>query len=149
MTAIRIVDVTDEPTFRLIPPCADPSFDHRSCDYWEDADRGSKAARPIGPASAAPPVRPKSSLADNPFAPAAREPAFNPFFESDEEEVENPFLPKRASARPAPPPEAPRKFALLLRGIGVFGTDAKVLVVGETPAAYAQFGQLSAYPRAL
>ena len=29
----------------LVPPCADPAFDHRSCDYWEDADRGSKAAR--------------------------------------------------------------------------------------------------------
>src|SRR5437667_6863387 len=44
--AVRIVDVEDEATFGLIPPCADPSFDHRSCDYWEDADRGSKAARP-------------------------------------------------------------------------------------------------------
>ena len=43
--AIRIVDVTDEPTFALVPPCADPGFDHRTCDYWEDADRGSKAAR--------------------------------------------------------------------------------------------------------
>ena len=43
--AIRIVDVTDDPTFALLPPCADPGFDHRSCDYWEDADRGSKAAR--------------------------------------------------------------------------------------------------------
>ena len=42
---IRIVDVTDEATFGSIPPCADPGFDHRSCDYWEDADRGSKAAR--------------------------------------------------------------------------------------------------------
>ncbi|HEY0442976.1 MAG TPA: hypothetical protein VGC90_02030, partial [Candidatus Limnocylindrales bacterium] len=43
--AIRIVDVTDAATFALIPPCADPGFDHRSCDYWENADRGSKAAR--------------------------------------------------------------------------------------------------------
>ena len=43
--AIRIVDVIDDPTFALLPPCADPGFDHRSCDYWEDADRGSKAAR--------------------------------------------------------------------------------------------------------
>jgi hypothetical protein len=45
MTTIRIVDVIDEAAFGLIPPCADPGFDHRSCDYWEDADRGSKAAR--------------------------------------------------------------------------------------------------------
>ena len=42
---ITIVDVTDESTFALLPPCADPGFDHRSCDYWEDADRGSKAIR--------------------------------------------------------------------------------------------------------
>ena len=31
---IRIVDVTDDASFRLVPPCADPGFDHRSCDYW-------------------------------------------------------------------------------------------------------------------
>ena len=43
--SIAIVDVTDESAFALIPPCADPGFDHRSCDYWEDADRGSKAIR--------------------------------------------------------------------------------------------------------
>ena len=51
MPLIRIVDVVDEPTFGLVPPCADPAFDHRSCDYWEDADRGSKRARPMGPAT--------------------------------------------------------------------------------------------------
>ncbi|HSW43886.1 MAG TPA: hypothetical protein VLM76_15420, partial [Patescibacteria group bacterium] len=45
MDQIRIVDVTDAATFGLLPPCADASFDHRSCDYWEDADRGSKAHR--------------------------------------------------------------------------------------------------------
>jgi hypothetical protein len=43
--AIRIVDVTDTESFGLVPPCADPGFDHRTCDYWEDADRGSKASR--------------------------------------------------------------------------------------------------------
>ena len=43
--SISIVDVTDDDAFALLPPCADPGFDHRSCDYWEDADRGSKAAR--------------------------------------------------------------------------------------------------------
>jgi hypothetical protein len=45
MPSIRIVDVTDLAAFRLVPPCADPGFDHRSCDYWEDAEKGSKAAR--------------------------------------------------------------------------------------------------------
>ena len=38
-------DFQGESTFALLPPCADPGFDHRSCDYWEDADRGSKATR--------------------------------------------------------------------------------------------------------
>ena len=45
MATIRIVDVVDEASFGLIPPCADPRFDHRTCDYWEDADRGSKTAQ--------------------------------------------------------------------------------------------------------
>ena len=45
MGTIRILDVTDATTFGRVPPCADPGFDHRSCDYWEDAARGSKAAR--------------------------------------------------------------------------------------------------------
>ena len=45
MAPIRIVDVTERDVFERIPPCADPGFDHRTCDYWEDADRGSKAAR--------------------------------------------------------------------------------------------------------
>ncbi len=57
MDGIRVVDVVDAATFGLVPPCADPGFDHRTCDYWEDADHGSKAARlawlePPGPATA-------------------------------------------------------------------------------------------------
>mgnify|MGYP000128508548 CR=1 FL=1 len=42
---LEILDVTDQATFDRLPPCADPRFDHRSCDYWEDEVRGSKAAR--------------------------------------------------------------------------------------------------------
>ena len=42
---VRILDVTDEAGFRRMPPCADPGFDHRTCDYWEDDRRGSKASR--------------------------------------------------------------------------------------------------------
>jgi len=45
MTAVRIVDVGDQDSFALVPPCADARFDHRTCDYWEEADRGSKASR--------------------------------------------------------------------------------------------------------
>jgi len=164
MTAIRIVDVTDEPSFRLIPPCADPGFDHRSCDYWEDADRGSKAARlswiePSAPASSGD----RPGLADNPFAPRrdapvanpfaptarSSRPAFNPFGDDEEEDgpVENPFAP--------PPPrrssigsDGPRKLGLLGRGLAIFGSYAKILLVDDAPAVYAQFGPLSAYPRA-
>jgi hypothetical protein len=159
--AVRIVDVTDESSFRLMPPCADPGFDHRSCDYWEDADRGSKAARLawLEPPIAAP-TR-KSTLADNPFArvdddeppvnpfaPAGRTgPGFNPFADADDGPAVNPFA-------PAPPTrlrvaaDAPRKLALLGRGLAVFGSYAKVLLRDDVPAAYAQFGPLSAYPRA-
>ena len=161
MTAlIRIVDVTDETSFRLIPPCADPGFDHRSCDYWEDADRGSKAARLnwLEKPAATPPARP--NLAGNPFlredgphvnpfAPSGRSgPAWNPFAgDADDEPAVNPFAPT-PPARAAVPTDAPRKLTLLGRGLAVFGSYAKVLLADDVPAAYAQFGPLSAYPRA-
>src|SRR6187455_674265 len=113
--AIRIVGVTDTETFGLLPPCADPGFDHRTCDYWEDADRGSKASRASwleapAAASTAAPSRPPAP--PNPFAPDA-----------DDEPV-NPFAPARNSG-PAFNPFA-----------------------NDDDAAYAQFGPLSAYPRA-
>ena len=84
MSRVRIVDVTDAAGFGRLPPCADPAFDHRTCDYWEDADRGSKAHRPgwltpaagasargpsRGPGSANPFAPTRSAIA-NPFAPA-------------------------------------------------------------------------------
>ncbi len=169
--AIRIVDLTDRDAFALIPPCADPGFDHRSCDYWEDADRGSKAARaswlpdasaspttstithdanPFAPPPKAPanPFAPSAGLADNPFVPPRpATSASNPFARDDDPLADNPFAPTRAaSARPGA--EAPRKLQLLGRGLGVFGSYAKVLLVEDEPAAYAQFGPLSAYPRA-
>ncbi len=154
-TAIRIVDVADEPTFRLIPPCADPGFDHRTCDYWEDADRGSKAARAgwLEVAPAPSPRRP--DLTDNPFAPTAGSPrGFNPFLADDGEAgagagevlADNPFAPQRTIERPLTA-GVPRKLALLDRGRGLFGSYAKVLLADDEPAAYAQFGPLSAYPR--
>lgn len=161
MPAIRIIDVTDESGFGLIPPCVDPGFDHRTCDYWEDDRRGSKAARlswlEPTPAPAPEPVRP-----NNPFAPPDRGPTFNPFdpkatrpaagnlfdpFDDDEEPIDNPFAPRRARG-PALPSDAPRKLQLLARGKAVFGSYAKVLEADGEPAAWCQFGPLSAYPRA-
>jgi hypothetical protein len=158
---VRIVDVTDEPSFRLIPPCADPGFDHRSCDYWEDADRGSKAARlawleataaapPRSSSAAGNPFAPEKGPGFNPFAPTgSARPAFNPFAddEGDDGPPLNPFAPT-PRARPAVAAGAPRKLSLLGRGLAVFGSYAKVLLVDDIPAAYAQFGPLSAYPRA-
>jgi hypothetical protein len=142
------VDVEDDGGFARIPPCADPTFDHRSCDYWEDADRGSKAARALGAATPAPAARPKPSLADNPFAPPERTSSYNPFLDEDAPEDDNPFLPRREPVRRVISSDAPRKLALLSRGLGLFGSYAKVLLVGDDAAAYAQFGPLSAYPRA-
>ena len=176
MDRIRIVDVTDADAFALLPPCADPSFDHRSCDYWEEADRGSKAHRVSwlrtgesaggAVATAARPATGNPFLDDlrarggNPFAPAGSGGASDNPFALDAADAldDNPFAPKRAS-RPTVGPGAPPKLALLGRGLAVFGSYAKVLLVDDgggddgdeatRPAAYAQFGPLSAYPRAL
>jgi ribosomal protein S18 acetylase RimI-like enzyme len=164
MDAIRVVDVVDDETFRLLPPCADPGFDHRSCDYWEDADRGSKAARlswlETGSARTGDtaPARPRpanpfladleaSTPAPNPFATASRP---NPFLTPGDGAtgpVENPFAPPPRE-RPLVNADAPRKLQLLARGLGVAGSYAKVLLRDEIPVAYAQFGPLTAYPRA-
>ena len=158
--AVRIVDVTDIEQFQLIPPCADPGFDHRTCDYWEDSDRGSKASRASWLEAEPPPEPARPAAAFNPFAPEGDEPivnpfappggsgpAFNPFAADDDPLADNPFAPSRP-ARPSVGSEAPRKLGLLGRGLGVFGSYAKVLLDGDEPAAYSQFGPLSAYPRA-
>lgn len=163
MTSVRIIDVTDAGGFARIPPCADPGFDHRTCDYWEDDRRGSKAAR-LSWLEAAPAPAPEPPRAANPFMPADRGPAFNPFdpraalrpasgafldpfADDDDGPVDNPFAPRRERG-PALPSDAPRKLQLLVRGMAVFGTYAKVLEADGEPAAYCQFGPLSAYPRA-
>lgn len=163
MTRFRIVDVSDSEAFGLVPPCADPRFDHRTCDYWEDAERGSKSARPAW-LRPGPPARPtlRAAVEDNPFAPPPAQSAWNPFSPGGEEAelfgvpaadssgapADNPFL-----ARPRPQRQStgglPRKLVLLDRGRGVFGSYARVLLADGDPVAYAQFGPLSAYPRAL
>ena len=164
MAERRIIDIGDGASFALIPPCADPRFDHRTCDYWEEADRGSKANRPswldVAPLSRQP--APRFGLQDNPFAPSDfDEPASNPFalagrasipdaFADDDEfavPMDNPFAPQTQRERPLRE-GVPRKLALLDRGRGIFGSYAKVLTVDDEPVAYCQFGPLSAYPRA-
>ncbi len=158
---IAIVDVTDERSFTRIPPCADPGFDHRSCDYWEDADRGSKAIRlawlersapterePAPPRRANPFLADLEERAANPFAPpGVPGAAINPFLADDDAADDNPFAPRRA-ARPTVSEGALPKLRLLARGLGVVGSYAKILLVDDVPAAYSQFGPLTAYPRA-
>ena len=161
MNAIRIVDVTDEASFGLIPPCADPGFDHRSCDYWEDADRGSKAARSAWleprpkrepaptPSTGNPFLDDLADAAYNPFAPGgSNASASNPFASGASDALaDNPFAPK-PKERPRIGADAPPKLALLARGLAVFGSYAKILLADDRPAAYTQFGPLSGYPRA-
>jgi len=163
VTSVRILDVTDEASFGRIPPCADPGFDHRTCDFWEDDRRGSKAAR-LAWLEPSPPPSPEPDRSANPFAPASG-PAFNPFdprgsgssaranpfelFGDDDDAgpLDNPFAP-RPKTGPWLAADAPRKLHLLSRGRTVFGSYAKVLEADGQPAAYCQFGPLSAYPRA-
>ena len=166
MSTIRILDVTDLATFERVPPCADPAFDHRSCDYWEDADRGSKAARRSWLKATADPATSKATSRPRPANPfladlEAKQPAVNPFataapvnpFQTpgDDDEaagpVDNPFAPK-PPPRPGVEAGAPRKLQLLGRGLGLAGSYAKVLLADDAPTAYAQFGPLTAYPRA-
>ena len=159
---ITIVDVTDETTFGHIPPCADSSFDHRSCDYWEDADRGSKAIRLawLELRRDEPPSVPRPSTASNPFLadleehsanpfapPGGSGGAFNPFLDDGTAADDNPFAPRRAP-RPTVGETGYPKLRLLGRGLGVAGSYAKVLLIDDVPAAYSQFGPLTAYPRA-
>jgi hypothetical protein len=180
MATIEIVDLTDEARFGLVPPCADQAFDHRTCDYWEDADSGSKASRPRWlPAGAAGstagaagstagaagstagstgaisaerssnPFAPPPRFESNPFAPPPKA-SPNPFAADFSADLlaDNPFAPQRP-ARPTIATEAPRKLQMLGRGLGIFGSYAKVLLVDGEAVAYCQFGPLSAYPRAL
>jgi ribosomal protein S18 acetylase RimI-like enzyme len=172
----RFVDVTDVDTFAVVPPCADPAFDHRTCDYWEDATGGSKAhregwlhvssppapptarRRQVGPfdpfdpdaaVESANPFAPSAGDVPNPFAPATGSAAApNPFAPEADALADNPFAPRRQGG-PVPTTGGPRKLQLLGRGLAVFGSYAKVLMDGDDAVAYAQFGPLSAYPRAL
>jgi hypothetical protein len=158
----RIVEIGDSASFALIPACADPRFDHRTCDYWEDADRGSKAHRPAWLEARAPQSAQKFGLHDNPFKPSdLMEAEENPFAAVAGSSIpdsfadgdlfavpfDNPFAPTTQRERPLRE-GVPRKLALLDRGRGVFGSYAKVLLVDEQAVAYCQFGPLSAYPRA-
>lgn len=164
LPGVEIIDVSDLVSFGQLPPCAGPRFDHRSCDYWEDEVRGAKSARPSWwqPSPRSAPAAPAISE-DNPFAPArSATQDFNPFaptprssgalLPDDDDRFGvpefNPFAPNPPTRPDDGGTERPRKLRLLDRGRTVFGSYAKVLLHDSVPAAYAQFGPLSAYPRA-
>jgi hypothetical protein len=146
MAALRVIDVSGQATFDTIPPCADPAFDHRTCDYWENATGGSKANRPVW-LKVEVQVSTRPDLEGNPFAPRSSAPLADWLRGDDAEPAFNPFAPQRTVERPLSE-GVPRKLALLDRGRGVFGSYAKVLVAGDDAVGYTQFGPLSAYPRA-
>ena len=159
--AIRIVDVTDEASYALLPPCADAGFDHRSCDYWENADRGSKAARASWLERSPEPKPPAAAAtAANPFAPdrPSRPSTRSPRRRSGRPSTRSPMTTRRRSttrsrrgASRAPASRGTRRPSCDCSGAAsrVFGSYAKVLLDDDRPAVYAQFGPLSAYPRAL
>jgi len=148
MADIDIIEVADTDSFSRLPPCVDNRFDHRTCDYWEDADRGSKLYRPAWLEVAAAPPPARHDVTENPFALPVREVADNPFLAESTIADDNPFAPVTRRERPLRE-GVPRKVGLLDRGRGIFGSYAKVLLVDGEPAAYCQFGPLSAYPRAI
>jgi GNAT superfamily N-acetyltransferase len=158
-----IIDVTEESAFGQLPPCVDPRFDHRSCNYWEDDVQGSKAARSSWwqPSPSTPQSRQRPQQSDNPFAVSrSSDEEFNPFAATAMAAAMDPFGGDDLFATPSFNPFAPetaehtqtssgpRKLRLLARGSAVFGSYAKVLLIDRRPSAYAQFGPLSAYPRA-
>ena len=162
---IRIVDVTDEPAFGRIPPCADPGFDHRSCDYWEDADRGSKAARLVWlePRPGAPRRAPRGR-ADQPVPRrprgdgAGRQPVRRPRARRTRSSTRSATTTTRRSttrSRRAPPaaPDGRRRRAAQAPAARPRPRGLRQLRQGPARRRRrrrptAQFGPLSAYPRA-
>ena len=138
--AIRIVDVTDEASYALLPPCADegsttarattgrtPIAVRRPLAPRGRSGRPSRRRRRPRPPTANPFAPDRSAEAFNPFAAASKPAAFNPFADDDEAPIDNPFAPRR-EPRPGVSGDAPPKLRLLGRGLAVFGVYAKVLL---------------------
>ena len=130
----------------LVPPCARDDADHATCTWWEDADRGSKAARveaqsPSSSARASAPAGGKAALAAFLGADVAEAPMFNPF--APREPTREEALRDAAAA-----PGQPAKLRLLTRQLPISGPMGWILLSGGDPVAYCQAGPLSAFPRA-
>ena len=142
----ELVGVESADELLLVPPCASASADHATCTWWEDADRGSKAAAsggaaPNPAARASTPAGGKSALAAFLGADVEQAPAFNPF--APEPPTREEAL-RDAAAAPGQPP----KLRLLTRQLPVSGPMGWILLAKGEPVAYCQAGPLSAFPRA-
>ena len=142
----ELVGVESADELLLVPPCANASADHATCTWWEDADRGSKAAAsgsatPNPAARATTPAGGKSALAAFLGADEEQAPTFNPF--APEPPTREEAL-RDAAAAPGQPP----KLRLLTRQLPVSGPMGWVLLAKGEPVAYCQAGPLSAFPRA-
>ena len=80
----ELIGVESAEELLLAPPCTRDDADHATCTWWEDADKGSKAAR-VDAATATPtqrasaPAGGKAALAAFLGAEVSEAPAFNPF----------------------------------------------------------------------
>ena len=163
MDDLRTLDVTDEPTFALVPPCADPGFDHRSCDYWED-DGARLEGGPPGLAGALRGRRgaagrrrrtgnpflddlDAAGVSGNPFARAGRP---RPRTRSSTRTTTRRSIRSRRRPRPDRPSRRPRRASCGCSAVAWAWRAAtpRCCVQGERTVAYCQFGPLTAYPRA-
>ena len=142
----ELIGVESAEELLLAPPCTRDDADHATCTWWEDADKGSKAAR-VDAATATPaqrasaPAGGKAALAAFLGAEVSEAPAFNPFA---------PKAPTREEALrdAAAAPGQPAKLRLLTRQLPISGPMGWILLAKGEPVAYCQAGPLSAFPRA-
>lgn len=142
----ELIGVESAEDFALLPPCTRDDADHGTCTWWEDADKGSKAAhfdsRPASVTSrATAPAGGKAALAAFLGAEVSEAPTFNPFA---------PNAPTREEALrdAAAAPGQPAKLRLLTRQLPISGPMGWILLAKGEPVAYCQAGPLSAFPRA-
>ena len=142
----ELIGVESADDLALVPPCTRDDADHGTCTWWEDAEKGSKAARlDARPASVTPrataPAGGKAALAAFLGAEVSEAPAFNPFA---------PKAPTREESLrdAAAAPGQPAKLRLLTRQLPISGPMGWILLAKGEPVAYCQAGPLSAFPRA-
>lgn len=142
----ELIGVESADDLAFVPPCTRDDADHGTCTWWEDADKGSKAARLDARSTT---VTPRAT------APAGGKAALAAFLGAEESEapVFNPFAPKaptreEALRDAAAAPGQPAKLRLLTRQLPISGPMGWILLAKGEPVAYCQAGPLSAFPRA-